>query len=283
MINNTPKPLSKIQILQTPNSLNYSASDFAIILGDLCLDASETNTPKIVELSFLKSNDTTANQENTILKLSLPIIPERYGVEKDFDDAFFYIFKQRDKIISKITTDNLNSDEEKNHVDRQIIYLPFVLGEFLKNYQDKEYSALKKNYPDLLHSIAKVYPNNKDEIIQYFNDSIGLTEKLQGNCKSFVMIAENNQPVKPTQSDPKQVKRLQNYIAYELAQKYRWAEEDVDEQTASAIKKFKTFDDSFVIDKNDNCGRVSEIACEASLNLLEVFDYALKNQSQPNN
>ena len=281
MNNVKPKQLTKVSILQTPNRLNYSKEDFRIILGDLCKQASESNVPYLVEVSYINTDDTTATRNNTICTVYLPILPERYGYEKTVDNFFTFWTNESQANTLALLNAKPKIAEYANYIQYKVRNTPSDIKEFLVTGKHEEFEKFRANVDDFMGLVRHVYPEKADDVNAYISSCASGSVRLQGLTGSLLTIARYNDSIYPVSTDEKQTQRLVDCLCFNLAQTQRWAFENCEDAKAETLSSFRTFDEDFILDM-ENRGRIADSVCKITLPVLEQFDKLLqRNQTQP--
>lgn len=281
MNENKPKNLRKVQIIQTPNRLNYSKEDFRIVLGDLCRHSSETNTPCLVEIAFLNTDELEANKHNTVCMVQLPILPERYGYEKTLDEFFTFWENERQACTLALMHEKPRIPKYANYIQFKVIHTPSHIKEFLEIGKHEDFERFRAGVDDFMALVRQVYPQKSYDINNYIASCASGSVRLQGLTESVLATARHNESIYPFTTDTKQAERLVDYICFELAQTCRWAFENCEDDKAKALQSFKMYDDDFVIDMTGK-GRIADAVCEITLPTVQKFDLILSRaQCQP--
>lgn len=281
MNENMPKNMQKFKILQTPTRLNYAKEDFKIIFGDLCKQASDANTPCLVEVSFLNTDETEATPENTVFSIELPIFPERYAYEKTVDDFFTFWTNQGQANTLALMRAKPRIPEYANYIEFKVMHTPSHIQEFLKTGKHEEFERFRQGVDSFMDLVRRVYPEQADQINTYIASCVTGSVKLQGLTEKTLKIASYRDAVYPIQKDSKQSQRLVDCLGFNLAQACRWAFENCEDDKAKTLQSFKTYDDDFVLDMKNN-GRIADAVCEITLPTLKKFENILcKAPSQP--
>ena len=278
-----PKHLSTVKIIQSPNRQNYSKEEFSVLLGDYCKLASDNNTPFLIELNFLKTDDSEPNSQNLIYRLHLPIFPERYSYEKTLNDYFSYMFCEQLGCSMALHNEQSLLPAFDSYIKSNVRNLPHnIKNHFIRGY-DKDFEQLKSHLDGFTRAVTEAFPKNADSVNDFVSTSIKAVTDLEQFNSNILAIAQNKTSVLPFDKDQNQAKRLLDYISYKLAQTFVWAYEDMEEERAEVLQSFKMFDDNYILDSELN-GRIAEAVCEITVPILKQFENTLslsKKPSQP--
>ncbi len=283
---NYPTIVESSKIFITPKRLNYSADDLKILLANHCQEAAETNSIKLLNICFLNNEDTTANSQNVVLKILLPIFPEYYEIEKSIYRFVDRMNMERDFLLRNVNIGQFLNFENGNFEKYNSFFdYPELLVAHLIAPSEETFQKLKTSAFNMRKLTEWHFPSDSTVIENYIKTGSTESESILKMMKTYLINCEGKKPVEnPTikaNKDDNQAERLLYYLLEKLSQKYMWANEMLDEKSVAAIKKLKLMDyaNKGPIEKRlFESGKQLSSAFEVITNLAEVCDYALQKK-----
>lgn len=275
-----PKHLSTVRITQSPNRQNYSKEEFSTLLGNYCSLASKNNTPFLIEVNFLKTDDLEPTSQNLVYRLNLPIFPERYNYERFLSDYFSYMYHEQMGCSMSLSNETPLLPNFALYIESNVRNLPYNIKEYFEHGSNKDFERFKTSPDSFMSLIQQSYPKHAEMVNNYISASMKGYQDLEQVNQYMLEVAQNKTPVLPFDKDPDQAKRLVNYISYKLAQTVMWAYEDMEEERAKVLLSFKLHDDDFILDYGAN-GRVASAVCEIAVPFLKKFENTLSQSKKP--